>query len=193
MAKRKYQFKPDRNGVNVLNKLYIPQSERLQILKWTLYSLLFLALLVIQDSMLSRYRIFGGVIDLTPAFVILVAVFEGSNSGSVFALVTSMIYVFAGTGPSNYGILLLTVCACVAAVFREEFLRRSFDSLWMCSAAALLLYEMGVFVVGAALGVTHWERVLVFLLTSVYSILMMPVLYPLIRCIGKIGGETWKE
>lgn len=193
MAKRKYQFKPDRNGTNVLNKLYIPAAGRLKLLKWTLYSLLFLAVLVIQDSMLSRYRIFGGVIDLTPAFVILVTVLEGSNSGCVFALVTSMIYVLAGTGSSNYAIFLLTVCAILSAVFREEFLRRSFGSSWLCSAAALLLYEMSVLVVGVALGFTQWERAVIFLITSLISSLMMPVLYPVIQRIGKIGGETWKE
>lgn len=193
MAKRKYQFKPDRNGMNVLNKLYIPCNQRLRILKWTLYSLLFLFILVIQDSVLSRYRIFGGVIDLAPAVVILVTVLQGSYSGSVFALITSMIYVFAGTGPGTYAIFLLTVCAVLAAVFREEFLHRSFDSLWLSSAAALLVYEISVFVLGVAGGVTHWARVGVFLMTSLVSILMMPVLYPVIQRIGKIGGETWRE
>ncbi len=193
MAKRKYQFKPDRNGVNVLNKLYIPLNLRLRILKWTLYSLLLLFVLVIQDSVLSRYRIFGGVIDLAPAAIILVTVFQGSYTGSVFALITSMIYVFAGTGPGTYAIFLLTVYAILAAVFREEFLHRSFSSLWLSSASALFAYEMSVFVVGVAGGATHWSRVTAFLMTSLVSILMVAVLYPVIQHIGKIGGETWKE
>ncbi len=193
MVRRKHQFKPDSSGAGILNKLYIPIGRRMQILKWTLYSLLFLVTLVIQDSVTSKYRIFDGVIDLAPAVVILVAMFQGSQSGSVFALITSMIYVFAGTGPGYFAFFLLTLYASVASVFREEFLRRSTGSSLLCSAVALLLYEMSIFGVGLLFGATHTGRVYAFLMTSLLSILVMPVLYPIVENIGKIGGETWKE
>ncbi len=193
MAKRKRQFKPDRHGTGILNKLYIPHSQRLQILKWSLYSLLFLAVLVIQDSVLSRYRVFGGMFDLAPAVIILIAVIQGSYSGSVFALVTSMIYVFAGTGPGYYAFFFLCLYTCLAAVFREEFLRRSRSASWLCSAVAVVLYEMTIFGIGVMYGVTYLERIDVFVITSLIGILVMPVLFPVIERIGKIGGETWKE
>ncbi len=193
MAKRKYQFKPDRNQTGILNKLYIPHNRRLQLLKWVLYSVLFLAALVLQDSVLSRFRIFGGMIDLAPVVMILVAMIQGADSGSVFVLVTSMVYVFAGTGPGNYAFFLLTLYTSILSVFREEYLHRSMGTNWACSAVALVLYEMTVFVLGVVSGVTYWQRVGVFGLTCLFSILTMPVLYPLVERIGKIGGETWKE
>lgn len=193
MARRKYQFKPDRQDAGFLNKLYITRLQRLTLLKWSLYSVLFLAALVIQDSVLSRYRIFDGLFDLAPAVIILITVIQGSYSGSVFALAASMFYVFAGTGPGNYGFFLLTLYACLAAVFREGFMRRSRGSIWMCSGAALVLYELTVFGIGLLMKITYSRRIWAFLVTIVLSVLVMPALTPIVERIGKIGGETWKE
>lgn len=193
MARRKYQFKPDRNGTGILNKLYIPKGERLRILRWTLYALVFLAALVIQDSVLSRYRLFGGAMELAPAVLLVVTVAHGSHDGSVYALICSMVYVFAGTGPGYYCIFLLTLYACAAAVLREEFLCRSTATTWLCSGAAMLLYELTVYGVGLAFGLTSPGRITAFLMTAALSILVMPPLYALVLRIGKIGGEQWKE
>lgn len=193
MAKRKYQFKPDRFGAGVLNKLYIPKGGRLRILRWTLYALVFLAALVLQDSVLSRYRFFGGVIELAPAVLMLVTVAQGAQNGSVYALICSMIYVFAGTGPDYYCIFLLTLYACAGALLREEFLRRSGATIWLCAGLALTLYELSVFGVGLAFGLTDPGRITAFLMTAALSALVMPVLNALILRIGKIGGEQWKE
>lgn len=193
MAKRKYQFKPDRMGAGILNKLYLPHTERMRLLRWGLYALVFLAALVLQDTVLGRYRLFGGVIELAPAVLILVTVVQGSHEGSIFALICAMIYVFAGTGPGYYSIFLLTLYACAAALLREGFLCRSTFTHWACGSAALALYEMTVFCVGLAFGLTNLGRAGAFALTAGLTILVMPLLNLLIQRISKIGGEQWKE
>ena len=193
MAKRKHQFRPDRRHSGILNKLYIPRSQRVRMLRWFLFGIFFLVLLVIQNSVTSRYRLYGGFLDLAPAALILICVQQGSHPGSVFALAASMLCVFAGTAPNSFCILFLTAYACFACVFREEFLRRSFSSAWLCSAGALVLYELSVFLMGLFLGYTYPQRLSAFAMTTLYSVLIMPLLYPMIGKIGKIGGETWTE
>ena len=125
--------------------------------------------------------------------LILVTVVQGSHDGSIFALICSMIYVFAGTGPGYYCIFLLTLYACAAALLREGFLCRSTFTHWACGAAALVLYEMTVFCVGLAFGKTSPGRAAAFALTAGLTILVMPLVNLLIQRIGKIGGEQWKE
>ena len=53
MAKRKrrrirYEFKPDVQGKNLLQKLHLTQFQQQKLLKWTLYSLVVLALLFLK-------------------------------------------------------------------------------------------------------------------------------------------------
>lgn len=195
MAKKrkKYEFKPDPSGSGILSKLYIPRSQRLRMLKWLLYGLVVIGCLVLQDSVLSRFNLLGGVVHLAPAAIILVCVLQGAQTGSVFALVMSMIYVFSGTAPGTYAIAFLTVYSTLLAAFRQSYLRRSFASAWLCSGVAMALYEVSVFLMGLFLTQTHWGRFGVFCMTIGLSVLAMPLIYWIEGLIGRIGGETWKE
>jgi len=47
--------------------------------------------------------------------------------------------------------------------------------------------------VGISSVLTHWGRLPVFLLTALFSCLVLIPLYSLIYKIGLIGGNTWKE
>jgi hypothetical protein len=58
---------------------------------------------------------------------------------------------------------------------------------------ALLVYELCTFFIGLFLGLTLWSRFPVFLTATALTLVLMPVLYPILLSIGKIGGETWKE
>lgn len=193
MAKKKYQFRPDRTGAAVWNKLYITPQQRKTALKWGLYGLVCVAALILQDSLLGRMTLLGGYVDLAPCAIILVCVMQGSETGSLFALTASMIYVFSGSAPETFSIAFITVYAVLVTLFREQFLRRSFSSAWLCSAAAVVGYEISVFLMGLFLGLTYPGRFGVFLMTGLLSMLAVPALYPLLGWIGKIGGETWKE
>lgn len=193
MAKRKYEFKPDPTGSGIANKLYLTALQRRAILKWLLYGLLCVGALVVQDSMLSRLKLFGGAVDLTPAVILLICVAEGTHNGSVFVLIASMVYVFSGTAQGSWCIVLLTVLGIGAAAFRQLFLRRSVSSDLLCAGMAVLAYEMSVFAVGLLLGLTYSGRMGVFIMTALLSAAVLAAVYPLVRRIGAIGGEIWKE
>ena len=193
MARKDFDFKPDPSGTGILSKLYLTPRQRQTGLKWLLFALVCVVALVIQASLFSRVTIFGGWLDLAPALIVLICIVQGPVSGSVFALAGSLIYVFSGSAPGTYAIAFITVYASLAAAFRQSYLRRSFSSAWLCAAVAMMLYELSVFAMGMFWGLTYLSRIRVFAMTGGLSILVMPLVYPLLGWIGKIGGETWKE
>lgn len=193
MAKKKYRFRPDPTGAGIWNKLYITHQQRKTALKWGLYGLVCLLCLILQDAFLGRVRLFGGYADLAPAAIILICLMQGVESGSLFALIASMVFVFSGSAPDTFAIAFITVYAVLVTLFREQFLRRSFGSAWLCTAAAMLCYELSVYLLGLFFGLTYPGRIGVFLMSGVISALAVAALYPLLDWIGRIGGETWKE
>lgn len=193
MAKRKYEFRPDPTGFNWAGKLLLTPKQRKSVLKWLLYSLICVAGLVLQDSMLSRVRLLGGGFELAPALIILICVLEGCENGSVFALAGSMVYVFSGSGQDRYCILLLTLAAVLAAAFRQGYLRRGPGSDLICVGGAMVLYELCLFASGVFLELTYGGRWGVFVMTALVSTLAAGVLYKPLKHIGTIGGNLWKE
>ena len=188
-----YEFKPDPKGTNFFKKLYLTQVQRLKLLKWGLYALLCLFLLVIQDSMLSAFRFCGATTDLAAAVIILIAIHEGLEKGGLFALVASTIYWCAGSAPGPYTIAFITILTIGANYFRQSIWRRNFGSTGLCTAVTILVYELAVFGVGIFQGLTIWARLGVFILTAILSILVMFPVYFAVRAIGKIGGDSWTE
>ena len=193
MARKKYEFRPDPTGFDWVSKLLLTPKQRKSVLKWLLYSLVCVAGLVFQDSMLARVRFLGGGFELTPALIILICVLEGCENGSVFALMASMIYVFSGSGQDRYCIVLLTLAAVLAAAFRQSYLRRGVSSDLICVTGAMVLYEMSLFAVGLFLELTYGGRWGVFFMTAPVSTLAAGVLYRPLKYIGTIGGNLWKE
>ena len=180
-------------GHNWADKLRLTPLQRKSVLKWMLYSAVCVAGLVLQDSMLARLRLFGGCFDVTPALIVLICVLEGSENGSLFALLASMVYVFSGTGQGHYCIAMLTLAAVLATAFRQSYLRRGADSDLICVGGAMVLYEMAVFTAGVLQGLTYRARWGVFLMTAIISTLAAGAVYALLKYIGTIGGNAWKE
>ena len=193
MARKKIEFRPDPTGHNWADKLRLTPLQRKSVLKWLLYSAVCVAGLVLQDSMLARLRLFGGCFDVTPALIVLICVLEGSENGSLFALLASMVYVFSGTGQGHYCIAMLTLAAVLATAFRQSYLRRGAGSDLICVGGAMVLYEMAVFTAGVVQGLTYRGRWGVFLMTAIISTLTAGAVYALLKYIGTIGGNAWKE
>ena len=193
MARKQYEFKPDRTGNANFSKLYLTKKQRQTLLKWLLYALFCLVLLVLQDVVMSRVSILGATTDLVCAAILIICILQGPETGGIFALITSMIYQFSGSSPGEYAIALLTVLGVLAATFRQAYLRKGFWATVVCAIIVLMLYEMGIFLLGCATGRTYFGRAMVFLLTGGITAATIPLMYPILLSIGKIGGETWKE
>ena len=190
---KKYEFKPDAPRRDILSRLIPTHAQQKVILKWALYSLLLLFLLLVQDVVFSRFPIMGVTPDLVSAAILLICICLGGETGSVFALIASSLYVFSGSAPHFYTLALLTVLGTVAAIFRQAYLQKGFGAAMLCGVASLMSYELLVFVINFLLERTILSRIGIFCLTGLLSCVVLPILYPIVQSIGKIGGETWKE
>jgi hypothetical protein len=196
MARRKrthYEFKPDKAPKALQKLLHLTHLQRRQVLQWSLYGLLLLFLLILQDVIMSQVSIGGATTDLVPTAILLIAVVSDVYAGSLFALIASTLFVFTGSSPGPYCLAYITVLGIGAAFFRQSFWRRGFRSNILCAGLALLLYELAIYGTGLFLSLTYASRIIVFILTWALSFGVMLALYPLIRKIQKIGGELWKE
>ena len=187
------EFKPDPETSTWLKTQRLTRQQRLRLVKWALYTLIVVANLVIQDTILSQLRLFGATTDLAVGAILLITVIEGTDVGSVFVLIASALYWFSGSAPNPLCIALLTVFGIAATMFRQMYWHRSRGALTLCACLALTLYELGLFGVGLFYGLTYLGRFPSFLLTSVYTCLVMIPMYSLVYKTGLIGGNTWKE
>lgn len=197
MAQRRkrpqYEFKPDKAPKALQKLLHLTILQRRQILQWSLYGLLCLLLLIVQDVILWELSIGGATTDLVPMAILLITVISDVYAGSLFAIIASTVYEFSGSAPGPYVVAYITVLGIGAAFFRQSWWRRGFRSNCLCAGLALLIYELAVWGTGLFLGLTYFGRIRVFILTWAISFAVMLALYPLIRRIQKIGGEQWRE
>ena len=189
----KYEFKPDPTGSSLLSKLYLTPRQRRQIIKWTLYALVLMAAIGVQDTLLARIRIFGATTDLAVCAIVVIGMLEGAENGGLFALAASVFYYYSGSAPGAYVVVLVTVLTIATALFRQNFWTLGLSTTVLCTGLGMLVYELALFTIGLCMGLTRGNRLGVFLMTAVFSAVMVFPLYPLVRVIGNIGGEAWKE
>ena len=187
------EFRPDPSASTWFKTRKLTRQQRLRLTKWLLYALIVVMCLVIQDVILSQMRLFGATTDLAVGAILLITVIEGTDVGSLFVLIASTLYWFSGSAPTPICIILLTVFGIGATMFRQMYWHRSRGTLTLCACLALTAYELGLFVTGLMQGLTYWGRLPSFLLTSLYTSLVMIPLYSLVYKTGLIGGNTWKE
>lgn len=191
--RKKQEFRQDKPHTGFFGRLYVTKKQRKALLKWSLYGLMLLVLCVVQDTMLSKMRILGATTDMVPCGIFLIAVMLTDEDSLVFAMISSLIYLLSGSAPGEYSMVLITFLAFGAAIFRQSYLRKGFSAAMLCVAAALLLYEASVFIIGVVTGLTLFSRFSGFVSTTLMTFAFAPVLYPLVQAIGKIGGDSWKE
>jgi hypothetical protein len=193
MAKKKYEFKPDKLGTGFLSKLYMTPTQRKKLLKWSLFALVLLVLSLLQDVFFCHMRLFGATTDLVPAAILLITILLGTESGCLFALIASCMYQFAGNAPGFHVIAILTVLGTIISMFRQNYLQRSYGAAMLCSGVAVVLYELSIFIASVLSGASNLSRIGSILVTAGLSIISLPILYPILCSIQQIGGDSWKE
>ena len=190
---RRSEFRPDKSGTSLLSKLYLTRLQRKKLLKWTLFALVLLVLSVLQDVIFCRMDILGATVDLVPCGILVACVLFGTETGSVYTVVASFLYLFSGSSPGYHVPALLTFLGVIGAALRQNYLQNSFGSILLCSGSALLLYELGVFAWAYVFGLIPASRLFAVFFTGVLTLVIIPILYPIYTGIQKIGGESWKE
>lgn len=193
MARNRSEFRPDRNETSVFSKLYLTRRQRQAILKWVLYVTAVLVCSVVQDVVLCRLSVFGATTDLVPCVIFLICILEGVENGSLFTLLSALFFLFSGSSPGYFCVALITCFAIAVSLLRQIYLRKGFGSTMVCMTLAMLGYELVTFGIGVAFSLTYPGRLGVYLLITLLTLAVTPILYPIILSIEKIGGETWKE
>ena len=155
---RDYEFRPDSVGSGNIEKLLLSQRQRFGLLRWTLFSLLCVLALLVQDVMVSWVDFFGAGTDLVPCVIIMITALQGAEVGSIFALVASIVYYFSGSAQGPYVVPLITVIAILTVIFRQACLRKGFFSILLSTALGMVCYELLLFGIGLFLRhtVPHW-------------------------------------
>lgn len=192
MAK-KYDFQPDKPYATWLSRLQLTRLQQKQVLKWGLYAFILVVLSLVQDVILCRFRLYGGTTELVPCGIFLIGILEGTQSGSVFALIASFFYLLSGSAPGPHVLVLITVPAILTAALRQTYLHPRFPAMLLCVALAMFVYEMSIFGFCLLLGQVTTARFESFLVPAVTSLAAVPFVYPFAKLIGRIGGDTWKE
>lgn len=193
LFRRKQEFKPDKTGTSLLSKLYITPTQRKSILKWFLLCLCLVIVCLVQDVILSRITIAGANTDLAATAILLTCILLPTETSAVFSVTAATIYFFSGMAAGPYTIMFLTALGTLTNIVRTGYLRKGFSSTLICTAAAVFLYEMLLFVTGAFLGHTTFARFGIFCSTAGISIAAIPILYPTFSAICKLGGDSWKD
>ena len=189
----KYEFKPDPTGASLSKEFYLTPRQRSAIIKWTLYALVVMVALGIQDTLMARVRLFGATTVLAVCAIILIGMLEGMEKGGAFALAAGVFYYLSGSAPGVYVILLVTAVTIATALFRQSFWTLGLSTTVLCTGLGMVAYELALMIVGLCMNLTRWNRLGVFFMTAVLSAAMVFPLYPVVRAIGNIGGEPWKE
>ncbi len=189
----KQEFKGDKPHSGFWSKLYLTRKQRKSILKWTLYGVLLLVLSLLQDVVLCRFRLWGATSELVPVGIFVICIIEGAESGCIFSLVSSLVYLFSGSAAGPYSMVFITVLAIGVTIFRQAYLQRGFGAALLCAGIAVYAYELLQYCMILFLRLTLPGRITGFLVTATLSVLAIPLIYPAALAIEKIGGETWKE
>lgn len=191
MARRKYEFQPDRPQTSILEKLYLTKQQRTTLLRWSLHGLVVLVLALMQDVMLCRMSIFGATTDLVPGAIFTLCMLLGAERGCVFALVAGALFEFSGSGPGFHVIALIPIIAIGFSLLQQALLRKGTGSDLLTSTVAIMVYELAVFAIGVATGETALFRIISAVATGVMTVAGSYILYPIFTAIEKIGGNRW--
>lgn len=190
---KKDEFRPDKPRSGFMSKLFLTQKQRQALIKWGLYALVLLVLSIVQDVLLSRWRLSGITTELVPCGIFLICLAEGLERGSVFSLIAACAYLFSGSAAGNHVIIFITVISVFVTFFRQAYLRKGFGATVLCASVAMVVYEVAIFLIALFLGMTIWGRFLSHLLAAGFTLLSVPMLYPVVNGISAIGGDAWKE
>ena len=172
----------------MLDKLYITPRQWMRILRWSLYFLLVVAVMMLQTVLIGNRLIFGVKLDLIPLVLFCVCLREGPDRGGVFCLLSSLFLALSGADQGALLIFLLTVLPVLASLLMRKIFVMHFLSTLVTCGVLLLLTQSVCFVFrlmnGATAGSLYFTRLLPMV---VVSLLFQPVIYWLVKSIGKIG------
>lgn len=174
----------------MLDKLYITPRQWLHILRWSLYSLLFLFAMMTQTVVLGNRQIFGIIPDFIPIVITCVCVKEGPQRGGWFALITSLVWFLSGADYGSVSIALLTVLPVTAGLLCHSVLTNRFLPCLLVNFLVLFLQHSIIFLFKFLIdGMAASLFVQKLLPCVLISLIAQPIIYFLVKKIHLIGDN----
>lgn len=172
----------------MLDKLYITPRQWLRILRWTLYSLLLLLLIMLQTVVFGNRTVLGIHPDLVPLALTCVCLREGPERGGLFALLGSLVWCLSGVDLGSARILLLTVVPVLGSLLCRSVLQNRFLPCLFFTLLTLLCEQSAMFLL------KHFFRGLPAecflrdaLPCALISVVAHPAVYGLVKAVSRIG------
>lgn len=192
MKKRTLNRLEQGQRTTLVGKLFLTKAQRGTLLKWSVFTLTFLFLQILQDVIFSRMTILGGCADVVPALLLLVCLLQEPASGLLFVMICSLVRALCGVVMGPVSLAVLVFLGVVLCALRKNNLWGEFRSVVLCCWLGLACHSAILFFLGIFLTHTTWSRYLSTLGGLFGSMIAALVLFPLVRAIGKIGGSSWK-
>lgn len=156
-------------------------------LKWSVYALATLALFLLQSLVFDQIRVWGVAPFIYPILPAVLASFEGSRRGPVFALCLGAVCDLLLAGPfEGFFTLIFPLVAALSALIAEKLLSPGFLCGLVVSAMGLLL--TAAFRILVMLLAGHGPAALMLRIALVESAISLPALLaalPLYRVIHR--------
>ena len=159
------------------------------LIKWALYSLVFLVVLLLNTVVLGHRTFFGAKLSLVPVYVTCVACREGHESGGLFALAAGLVWALSGAAGGAMFVLMLPVAAVISGYFTETYLTRWLLPAMAGCLLALLLSEGGIYLQRLYMAQPLPSNATALLgIQIACSMITAPLFWWLTRLIRKAGG-----
>ncbi len=172
----------------MLDKLYITPRQWLHILRWVLYTLLFLLAMMMQTVIFGNRTLFGAHPDFVPVVITCVCLREGPERGGLYALLCSLIWCLSGADQGSVCIAVLTVLPILGSLLCRAVLSNRFVPCLGLTFLTLFMEQTVMFLLryffGTMDGSLFWRTLLPCVLVSM---LAQPAVYFLVKRIAKIG------
>lgn len=174
----------------MLDKLYITPRQWMQILRWTMYALLFLLIMMVQTVVLGNRTILGTHPVFVPVVITCVCLREGPERGGTFALLASLLWCLSGADQGSASLLVLTVLPVLGSILCRAVLANRFFPCLIISFFVLVFDQLLIFVLkyffDSMVSSLFFEELVPCVLVS---ILIQPLVYWLVKCIARIGAD----
>ena len=159
------------------------------ILKWSLYGLLTLLVVLLQTVVLSQIPVWGIKLTPLPALIVCVCVREGPEKGGLYAVLAALLWCLSGADFGNLSLAVIPVGAILSAVLCRAVLTLRFLPTVLCCLAVTLLNALVIFAFKLILPPTvALENLWRVLLPGVLlSMAFVPLHYALVKLISRIG------
>lgn len=148
------------------------------ILKWLLYALALLPIVLLEIYVFPRLPIFGIIPTLLPVAAVTTAMLEGPVAGAGFGLFVGILSDAMTPGTPGFSIICLALLGYAAGAAARYGIRQNMLGCLICSAGALAVLGLLRIVYSLFRGVaSFWRLLLVALPEIVLSLVFLPLIY----------------